>query len=118
MKQKATKKRKTPLPRPKLPCPCIYMLTGTQEPDPREAKLVKVDWKAPVGVAAIVRMDGKEYHMALGDIIPLTEETERLAGYLRNWIITQHDAKQAAAEERKRLWKKSLLAILESEQGK
>jgi hypothetical protein len=91
------------------------MMQDSQEPDPKEGVLKAVDWNGPIGVAATVELDGKEYHVALSDIIPLNEETETLAGYLIHWITTQFDAGEAAAKERKHLWKKSLLAILESE---
>jgi len=113
-----SKVKRKPLPRPRLPCHCIYLMRGTQEPDPRDATLKKVDWDGPVGVAATVEMDGKEYHMALSDIVPLSQEVADLVGYLRHWIVTEHDAKTAAADVREKLWKKSLLAILDSEQGK
>jgi hypothetical protein len=110
-----SKKRKNSLPRPKLPCPCIYMMQGVQEPDPKEGVLKAVDWDGPGGVAATVELDGKEYHMALSDIIPIDEDTGKHTGYLIHWITTQFDAKDAAAKERKKLWNRSLAAILESE---
>jgi hypothetical protein len=112
---KTSKKRKTPLPRPKTPCNVYYLLSGVSDPDPRDAELLKVDWNGPTGVSAIVKIDTLEYHMDLDSIIPMNEETAQLVIELRENIIQRSDLEDRAKNLIKKLRSRSLMAIRESE---
>ena len=115
MTQKTGKKRKTPLPRPKTPCKAYYLLSGVPDPDPREARLVKVDWDGPTGVSAIVEFNTQTYHSDFSSVIPMNEETAQLVIELRDNMIQRSDLEDRAKNLIKKLRSRSLMAILESE---
>ena len=112
---KTSKKRKAPLPRPKTPCKVYYLLAGVPDPEPRDAKLLEVDWNGPSGVAAIVEMNTQTYHEDLRSVIPMNEETAQLVIELRDNIIQRFDLNDRAKAIEKKLRSRSLMAILESE---
>jgi len=115
MTAKTSKKRKTPLPRPKTPCKVYYLLSGVPEPDPRDAKLLSVDWNGPSGVSAVVEFNTQTYHTDFNSVIPMNEETAQLVIELRDNIIQRYDLEDRAKAIEKRLRSRSLMAILESE---
>jgi hypothetical protein len=113
--QKTGKKRKTPLPRPKTPCKAYYLLSGVPDPDPREAKLLKVDWDGPTGVSAVVEFNTQTYHSDFSSVIPMNEETAQLVIELRDNMIQRSDLEDRAKNLIKKLRSRSLMAIRESE---
>lgn len=112
---KTGKKRKNPLPRPKTPCKAYYLLSGVPDPDPREAKLVKVDWNGPTGVSAVVEFNTQTYHTDFNSVIPMDEETAQAVIELRDNMIQRSDLEDRAKNLIKKLRSRSLMAILESE---